>query len=49
MDLSLTALSIVALGLLCFFVPVKLGPPANPADAQMCRARSGITCRSFNG
>ena len=34
MDLSLTALLIVALGLLCFFVPVKLGPPANPADAQ---------------
>lgn len=34
MDLSLTALLIVALGLLCFFLPVKLGPPANPADAQ---------------
>jgi ubiquinol-cytochrome c reductase cytochrome b subunit len=34
MDLSLTALLIVALGLLCFFLPVALGPPANPADAQ---------------
>jgi ubiquinol-cytochrome c reductase cytochrome b subunit len=34
MDLSLTALLIVALGLLCFFVPMPLGPPANPADAQ---------------
>src|SRR5271165_18127 len=34
MDLSLTALLIIALGLLCFLVPVQLGPPANPADAQ---------------
>jgi len=34
MDLSLTALLIAGLGLLCFFVPMKLGPPANPADAQ---------------
>ena len=34
MDLSLTALLIAGLGLLCFFVPVQLGPPANPADAQ---------------
>jgi ubiquinol-cytochrome c reductase cytochrome b subunit len=34
MDLSLTALLIMGLGLLCFFVPMKLGPPANPADAQ---------------
>ncbi len=34
MDLSLTALLIVGLGLLCFFVPLQLGPPANPADAQ---------------
>ena len=34
MDLSLTALLIIGLGLLCFFVPVPLGPPANPADAQ---------------
>ena len=34
MDLSLTALLIVGLGLLAFFVPVQLGPPANPADAQ---------------
>ena len=34
MDLSLTALLIIGLGLLCFFVPMKLGPPANPADAQ---------------
>jgi len=34
MDLSLTALLIMGLGLLCFFVPVQLGPPANPADAQ---------------
>src|SRR6202171_3625264 len=34
MDLSLTALLIIGLGLLCFFVPMQLGPPANPADAQ---------------
>src|SRR5580692_9212337 len=34
MDLSLTALLIVGLGLLCFFVPMQIGPPANPADAQ---------------
>jgi ubiquinol-cytochrome c reductase cytochrome b subunit len=34
MDLSLTALLIIALGLLCFIVPVQLGPPANPADTQ---------------
>src|SRR6202049_2982334 len=34
MDLSLTALLIAGLGLLCFFVPLQLGPPANPADAQ---------------
>lgn len=34
MDLSLTALLIIGLGLLAFFVPLELGPPANPADAQ---------------
>jgi len=34
MDLSLTALLIIGLGLLCFFAPVQLGPPANPADTQ---------------
>src|ERR1700716_220627 len=34
MDLSLTALLIIGLGLLCFFAPMHLGPPANPADAQ---------------
>jgi ubiquinol-cytochrome c reductase cytochrome b subunit len=34
MDLSLTALLIIGLGCLAFFVPVQLGPPANPADAQ---------------
>ena len=34
MDLSLTALLIIGLGLFCFFVPMQLGPPANPADAQ---------------
>src|SRR5713101_480347 len=34
MDLSLTALLIIGLGLFCFFVPIQLGPPANPADAQ---------------
>jgi ubiquinol-cytochrome c reductase cytochrome b subunit len=34
MDLSLTALLIIGLGLLCFFMPMQLGPPANPADAQ---------------
>src|SRR6266853_480721 len=34
MDLSLTAMLIVGLGVLCFFVPVQLGPSANPADAQ---------------
>jgi ubiquinol-cytochrome c reductase cytochrome b subunit len=34
MDLSLTALLIIGLGFLCFFAPIQLGPPANPADAQ---------------
>src|SRR6202048_2051017 len=34
MDLSLTALLIIGLGFLGFFVPIQLGPPANPADAQ---------------
>ena len=34
MDLALTALLIIGLGLLCFFVPMQLGPPANSADAQ---------------
>src|SRR6202140_5316298 len=34
MDLSLTALLIIGLGLLCFLVPMQLGPRANPADAQ---------------
>ncbi len=34
MDLSLTALLIIGLGALCFFVPMQLGPAANPADAQ---------------
>lgn len=34
MDLSLTALLIAGLGLLCVLAPVALGPPANPADAQ---------------
>jgi len=34
MDLSLTALLIVGLGLLCFMVPASLGPAANPADTQ---------------
>lgn len=34
MDLSLTALLIIGLGLLAFFAPMQLGPPANPADAQ---------------
>src|SRR6202049_3246155 len=40
MDLSLTALLIIGLGLLCFFVPVELGPPANPADAV--RTAAGV-------
>ncbi len=34
MDLSLTALLILGLGLLSFFAPMQIGPPANPADAQ---------------
>ncbi len=34
MDLSLTALLIIGLGVLCFFAPIQLGPPANPADTQ---------------
>ena len=34
MDLSLTALLIAGLGLLSFFIPMQLGPAANPADAQ---------------
>jgi ubiquinol-cytochrome c reductase cytochrome b subunit len=33
MDLSLTALLIIVLGVLSFLVPVQLGPAANPADA----------------
>ena len=34
MDLSLTALLIVGLGVLAFFVAVPLGPAADPANAQ---------------
>src|ERR1700726_4101672 len=34
MDLSLTSLLIVGLGLLCFLIPVQLGARANPADTQ---------------
>src|SRR5579863_7094631 len=34
MDLSLTALLIMFLGCLAFLVPIQLGPPANPSDAQ---------------
>jgi ubiquinol-cytochrome c reductase cytochrome b subunit len=34
MDLSLTALLIVGLGVICLLFPVQLGPSANPADAQ---------------
>lgn len=34
MDLSLTALLIIGLGILSFLIPVPLGPPANPADTQ---------------
>lgn len=34
MDLALTALLIIGLGCLAFFVPVRLGPAANPSDAQ---------------
>lgn len=34
MDLSLTTLLIIGLGLLAFFVPIQLGPAANPANAQ---------------
>src|SRR5581483_3451120 len=34
MDLSLTALLIVGLGVLAFCAPVPLGPPADPANAQ---------------
>lgn len=34
MDLALTALLIIALNFLAFFVPVALGPAANPADTQ---------------
>src|SRR6202171_5701600 len=34
MDLSLHGVLIICLGLLWFFCPVQLGPPANPADAQ---------------
>src|ERR1700732_4949919 len=34
MDLSLTALLIIGLGLLSFLVPTTLGPAANPADPQ---------------
>jgi mono/diheme cytochrome c family protein len=34
MDLALTALLITGLGMLAFFTPIQLGPPANPSDAQ---------------
>jgi ubiquinol-cytochrome c reductase cytochrome b subunit len=34
MDLSLTALLIIGLGILSFLIPIPLGPPANPADTQ---------------
>ncbi len=34
MDLALTTLLIIFLGCLAFFVPIQLGPAANPADAQ---------------
>lgn len=34
MDLSLTSLLIIGLGLLSFFMPMQLGPAANPSDAQ---------------
>jgi len=34
MDLALTGLLIIGLGVLCFFAPMQLGPPANPTDAQ---------------
>ncbi len=34
MDLSLTALLIIGLGIMSFFIPMPLGPPANPADTQ---------------
>src|SRR4029077_799530 len=34
MDLSLTALLIIGLGLLCFFARIQLRLPANRADAQ---------------
>jgi ubiquinol-cytochrome c reductase cytochrome b subunit len=34
MDLSLTVLLIIGLGILSFMIPVSLGPPANPADTQ---------------
>jgi ubiquinol-cytochrome c reductase cytochrome b subunit len=34
MDLSLTALLIIGLGLMSFFMPMQLGPAASPSDAQ---------------
>lgn len=34
MDLSLTALLIIGLGIISFLMPMPLGPPANPADTQ---------------
>src|ERR1700687_385668 len=34
MDLLLTALLLIGRHLLCFFLPMQLGPPANPADVQ---------------
>ena len=38
MDLSLTALLIVGLGLLCFFVPMQLGPRCQPRGCAVCTA-----------
>ena len=50
MDLSLTALLIIGLGMLCFFVPVQLGPPAKtPLTRNTFHGRSGITCPFFSG
>ena len=48
MDLSLTALLIIGLGSLCFFAPMQLGPPANPADTQYIPAPGVVLPAHFS-
>jgi hypothetical protein len=49
MDLSLTALLIVGLGLLSFMIPVQLGRRPTQRMPSTCLVRSGIACQFSNG